>query len=358
MHMIRWAAAIGGAVLSLAQASAAQAWQKVSPASVGLEAKVLDRIAHTAEQGKSNCLLVLRDDKLAGEWYFNGTGPDTTQDVYSATKSFTSTLVGVAQDEGDLRITDPASKWIPAWSATPSAGVTVRDLLSMDSGRQWSFSSDYGGLLQAPDKTAFATGLGQSAAPGTSWTYNNSAVQALEPVLRGATGESVATFAARKIFEPLGMSHTKMTTDQAGHAELFEGIRSTCRDMARFGEAMLHGGRPVVSSSWVTQATGRPSTALNAGYGYLWWLNHKGTLASPYSATSLDGAEHPTTKQGRIVPGAPADLYWALGLGNQLIQIDPATKTVVVRLGKGEPNPQPPTFGPKEASEVVTEAVR
>jgi hypothetical protein len=58
-----------------------------------------------------------------------------------------------------------------------------------------------------------------------------------------------------------------------------------------------------------------------------------------------------------VVPGAPADLYRALGLGNQLLQVDPATDTVVVRLGAAEPDPQPPTFGPAEASAVVTKAI-
>jgi hypothetical protein len=50
-------------------------------------------------------------------------------------------------------------------------------------------------------------------------------------------------------------------------------------------------------------------------------------------------------------------MYWALGLGNQVIQVDPDTKTVVVRLGSAEPLPRPPTFGPAEASKVVTKAV-
>ena len=59
-----------------------------------------------------------------------------------------------------------------------------------------------------------------------------------------------------------------------------------------------------------------------------------------------------------MVPGAPPDMFWALGLGNQVIQVDPGSRTVVVRLGTAEPTPRPPTFGPAEASRVVTEAVR
>jgi CubicO group peptidase (beta-lactamase class C family) len=129
--------------------------------------------------------------------------------------------------------------------------------------------------------------------------------------------------------------------------------------MARFGVLMLDrglwGGKRIVSRSWVEQATGMSSSKLNAGYGYLWWLNHKGVIEDVLAATSLQQARHAT--RGRLVPGAPDGMYWALGLGNQIIQIDPGTKTVVVRLGTADPIPLPPTFGPAEASRVVTEAV-
>ena len=235
----------------------------------------------------------------------------------------------------------------------------MRDLLSMDSGRDWSTLSDYLGLLAARDRTAFAIGLGQAAAPGTVWAYNNSAVQTLDRVLREATHESVVTFAEQRLFGPLGMTHTRMATDRAGNAQMFEGIHSTCRDMARFGVLMLNrglwDGKRIVSSSWVEQATGPSSSRLNAAYGYLWWLNHEGVVADVLAATSLQQARRAT--KGRLVPGAPDGMYWALGLGDQIIQVDPGTRTVVVRLGAADPIPVPPAFGPAQASRVVTEAV-
>jgi hypothetical protein len=89
----------------------------------------------------------------------------------------------------------------------------------------------------------------------------------------------------------------------------------------------------------------------------LWWLNRKGVIGSPLVATDLSKAQNPTTAKGQVVPDAPDDMFWALGLGNQIVQVDPGSKTVVVRLGTGAARPQPPTFGPAEASKVVTEAV-
>lgn len=338
-----------------------QPWPTVAPSTAGLDAGRLDAIAAEAKKGKSNCLAVVRDGRMAGEWYFRGTGPDTAQNIYSATKSVTSTLVGIAQDDGDLRIDDSASKWIPEWRGTSAAAVTVRDLLSMDSGREWSFRTDYVQLLGARDRTDFAVGLKQQRAPGQVWTYNNAAVQTLQRVLRQATGQDVATYARTRLFAPLGMARTTMTADRAGNAQMFMGVQSTCRDLARFGSLLLDGGRwggrRIVSARWVTEATGRSSTRLNAAYGYLWWLNRPGPLAGPLAATDLGAASRPKTIQGPLVHGAPQDMFWALGLGNQLVQVDPRSRTVVVRLGTAEPRPRPPTFGPAEASRVVTEAL-
>ena len=138
------------------------------------------------------------------------------------------------------------------------------------------------------------------------------------------------------------------------------GIESTCRDMARFGLLILSqgqwAGKQIVSKAWVQEATGKPSTTLVANYGYLWWLNHEGPLANPSIATDPTEPTGPTLN-GRVAPGAPDDMFWAIGAGNQIIQIDPGSKTVVVRLGTASPRPQPPTFGPVEASKVVTEAM-
>jgi CubicO group peptidase (beta-lactamase class C family) len=363
--LLRLAALLAAVLLGSAGSSAAPApgftWQKAAPDAVGLDAKVLGRIAAQARRGKSNCLVVVRDGKIAGEWYFRGTGRTTAQEVFSVTKSFTSTLVGIAQAEGKLRIGRSASTWIPRWRGTPAEAVTVRNLLSNDSGRQWSLRTDYVDLLQARDRTAFGIGLPQADPPRTVWAYNNAAIQTLEQVLQRAVGQDVAAFAAQRLFRPLGMGQTAMTRDVAGNPQVFYGLRSTCRDLARFGLLMLNGGRwgarQLVPAAWVREATGRSSTRLNAAYGYLWWLNRDGVLGDAGSPTRADHLDDPSTRTGRLVPGAPASTYWALGLGNQLIQVDPGSRTVVVRLGTAEAQPRPPTFGAAEASRVVTEAV-
>ena len=252
------------------------------------------------------------------------------------TKSVASTLVGIASDEGLLAIDGSASAHVPTWQGTAAAAVTVRNLLSNDSGREWSVASDYTGLVKAEDRTAYAVGLPQQHRPGTVWAYNNAAVQTLDAVLVDATGQRTARFAQDRLFAPLGMRDTRLTPSGGGSTNLAFGMQSTCPDLARFGLLFAQGGRwegrQVVSSAWVAAATGAPSQRLNAAYGYLWWLNREGTLRAPLD--EINGLGAPVDpKRGRLVPSAPPDVYAALGYGGQVVLVHPASQTVVVRLG-------------------------
>jgi CubicO group peptidase (beta-lactamase class C family) len=327
-------------------------WDTVDPTAAGFSPEGLAKMATAAEGGGSNCLLVTRHGKLVQEWYWNGKGADDAQEVFSATKSYTSTLVGIAQAEGKLSIDDSASKYIPAWKGTPAEAVTVKNLLSNDSGRHWDYETDYLKMAAAaPDKNAFAIGLEQDEPPGKVWVYNNSAIQTLSAVLDTATGSKPAAYAKEKLLGPIGMAHSEMTSDRAGNTLTFMGLHSTCRDMARYGYLALNkgnwNGTQIVPAAWIDEATGHASQPLNAAYGYLWWLNRKGKIPSIISPTSAeDQAGKP---EGLMVPGAPENVFWALGLGNQMIAIFPDTGVVAVRLG--------PTNAPKGATKFDTESI-
>ncbi len=315
-------------------------WDTTTAEEAGIDQAVLDALAERAVASSSNCLLVTRGGKLVQEWYWAGTGPGSAQEVFSASKSFTSTFIGIASDDGDLAVTDKASDYIPQWKGTPSEDVTVENLLSNDSGRHYDLRTDYGDMAAlAPDKTGFAVGLGQDAPPGEVWVYNNSAIQTLEAVFEGATGKDMSEFAEERVFEPTGMEHTSLDRDKAGNPLAFMGIQSSCRDMARFGYLMLRegnwDGEQVVSQDWVSQATDS-SQDLNAGYGWLWWVNDYGPQEGDELAVGTGTAKR-AGEPGNLVPGAPEDMYFAQGLGGQVIAVDPGTDTVVVRLG-------PPTY--------------
>lgn len=331
-------------------------WARADAAAAGFDPAVLDDIAAEAEANDSNCLVVTRHGRIVGEWYWNGTNPDSTQNVWSVTKSLTSTLVGLAESDGDLALDDSASESIPAWAGTPAAAVTVEDLISNDSGRHWDLQTDYLGLTSSPNRTAFAIGLGQDAAPGQVWAYNNAAIQTLDDVLAASTGQEPADMASERVFDPIGMADSTMTTDSAGNTNTYFGLESSCEDLARFGYLFLREGlwqgNQVVPSDWVDAATGAPSQAINSGYGYLWWINHLGPITGPLNPMTLEQAA--TAPHSRVVESAPADMYWAQGLGGQVVQVDPGSDTVVVRLGAATAGAP---YGMANTSRVVTEAL-
>jgi len=336
-------------------------WATQDAAKAGFDRAQLAAIAAKAKAGASDCLVVTRKGKIVDEHYWRTASKDRSQEVWSATKSYTSTLVGIAQDEGKLKVTDKASTYIPQWKGTKSAAVTIRNLLSNDSGRRWDVKTDYTDMaLGAKDKTAFSIALGQDAAPGKVWAYNNSAIQTLSAVIKKATGMDASAYAAKKLLTPIGMSHSALKKDASGGSLTFMGLSSTCRDMARYGYLMLHKGRwngkQIVSERWVDEATGASSQKLNAAYGYLWWLNRKGPITGPLRPTT--GQAGGDQKVGQLVPGAPADMFFALGFGNQIIMVDPASETVVVRMGPARAPAGTTPFTPQVAATVVTQALK
>ncbi|MFO7561545.1 MAG: serine hydrolase [Enhygromyxa sp.] len=304
-------------------------WATAAPEQHGLTTEGLSQLAAVAEQLDSSCLMVIHDGVVVGEWYWDGFDRSkNVTNVFSVTKSITSTLVGIAQADGQLQIDQPASTYIPRWADTPSASVTVRNIISNDSGRFWSFESDYvTGLLLALDQTAYAIGLSQQADPGAVWEYNNSAIQALHPVLAEATDQDVSLYAQQKLFEPIGAT-ARMGLDPIGNPLTYQGATASCDDMARFGYLALREGKwkdqQLVPQQWFKQAT-TPSTELNAGYGFMWWLNKKGHVVLP---------SFPLRNEfdGQMVPAASEQVFFALGAFGQLVIVDPKEEYVVVRL--------------------------
>jgi CubicO group peptidase (beta-lactamase class C family) len=332
-------------------------WAHARPRALGFDAQRMEAIALDAKPSRSTCLLVARKGKVVGEWNWGGLEPETPREVFSVTKSITSTLVGLAQADGDLDIDDRAQRYIQEWRGTKSRSVTIRDLLSNVSGRFWDIGTDYGDLPQAEDRTQFAVDLDQLYPPGKVWTYNNAAIQTLDRVVSTATGEETRAFAAERLFGPLGMTHTQMTADPAGNTNAFFGTQTTCEDLARFGYLFLRHGRwgddQVVPRSWVRAAVGQSSQDHNAAYGLLWWLNRQGPIIGPL-ATDAPGQPKPSV--GQTMPGLPANAFTAQGLGGQMVLVDPGSETVVVRIGQFQASPKDAYSG-NDAARFITEAL-
>ncbi|MBZ5741170.1 serine hydrolase domain-containing protein [Nocardioides mangrovi] len=340
-----------------AGAATVDGWHTTTPAKAGFHPQRLAKVARQARSYDSTCFAVVRDGRLVRDWNW-GTDRTTHRQTFSVTKSITSALVGIAVRDGDLDLDDPVADYVHAWRGTASADVTVRDLMSNVSGRFWSVDSDYAQLTQARNRTAYAIGLDQEFPRGTVWSYNNAAIQVLDKVLRTATGTRTDRFAATRLFEPLGMTHTFMTRDVADRStNVYFGVESTCLDLARFARLYLQqgsvGGHRILARSYVHASVGESSSTLNAAYGLLWWVNRYGALRGPIDDVDEDG-QPVTPVTGRLVPGAAGNLFSAIGLRGQIAMVDPGSRTIVVRLGPGTTD----GYGPRKAARAVTWALK
>jgi CubicO group peptidase (beta-lactamase class C family) len=331
------------------------AWATAEPADHGLSQEGLDELAAYLDSTNSNCMAVVKDGVLVDERYWNDTDAATQQEIFSASKSYSAALIGIAADLGFLDIDQPASDFITEWQGTDSETVTIRNLLSNDSGRFWDFETDYLRMVAAENRTEFAIGLDQQHPPGEHWEYNNSAIQTLQAVLERSTEQDMTAFAEEHLFGPLGMS-SYFLPDASGTEPTFMGVQSGCGDMARFGHLFLNdgtwAGEQIVSPEFASEATS-PSQDLNRAYGFLFWINEEGYL------TQGGAGQERTIGEGLFWPNTPEDAYAALGLGDQIILVLPSENMVVVRAGpsKTEDGGPPPNTSVDEIGRLAAAAV-
>jgi CubicO group peptidase (beta-lactamase class C family) len=267
--------------------------------------------------------VVVDDELLVYERYFGGADRQTRQTSFSVAKSFVSTLIGIAIDEGLIgSVTDPVTEYLPELSERDPRyeRITLRDLLTMSSGIRYEEQS-----LPLPwgddVDTYYGTDLrdlGLSATqivrpPGQEWLYNNYNPLLLGLVLERATGTSVSDYMATKLWQPLGAEADatwNLDSEGSGFEKLESGLNATPVDYARFGELFLHAGewngQRIVSQDWVREATAADVTTDPAGhYQYFWWID----------------TQRP-------------DRFYALGNFGQYIYVAPDAGAVIVRNGR------------------------
>jgi CubicO group peptidase (beta-lactamase class C family) len=201
--------------------------------------------------------------------------------LYSLSKSFTSTAVGLAVSEGKLSLDDQVLSFFPQdGPAEPSANLKamrVRDLLRMSTGQQ----AEPARPADQPWTKAF---LAQPVPfkPGTHFLYNTSATYMLSAIVQKATDATVLDYLKPRLFEPLGIEHPTWEASPQGITAGGYGLSIRTEDIARFGQLYLQKGKwqgkQVVPESWVEAATslqtsngGNPQSDWDQGYGYQFW---------------------------------------------------------------------------------------
>lgn len=292
------------------------AWSEARPDVVGIDSATLKEAEQIYPRlfPSGYSLLVIRNGFLVSESYFNGQTAETTNHIFSVTKTFVSTLVGVAVQQGWIESVDErVADLLPEYSVHPKfSELTLEDVLTHRSGVRGS--KNFEDLLKEEPRYP----------PGTVFEYSNYAPNLLSAILdrqakQGMAGKvsDVPTLAQEYLFGPLGISVSEWSKGPNGIPEGGNGLHMNTRDMARLGYLLLRDGRwedkQILPMGWVQAASeNRVEFDRQKGYGYLNWVRRQSDIVQ--------------TAQGDIeVQG-----YFAYGHRGQFIGVYPELDLLVV----------------------------
>lgn len=292
-------------------------WDTVDPTELGWCTEELLALDDFAATSATRSLIILHRGKIAHEAYYNGHTADDSWYWASAGKSLTAFMIGMAQEQGLLDITDPTSDYLgTGWtscSLDDEAKIRIIDQMRMVTGIDYEA---YDGACRTPDC------LTCRDSPGDEWYYQNGPYTLLSDVLEAATGSSYSLYTAQQLTARTGIRGLWVPLDD--NVVFF----STARSMARYGLLVLAQGSwegtSILSDRDYLQAMTSTSQTINPAYGYLWWLNGKSTFRLPSSTLDLNGY---------LAPDMPADAVMALGKNSQIIIVIPSLDMVIIRQG-------------------------
>ncbi len=313
-------------------------WKMSTPGDHGLSAPALEAAAaKLAEAGERQGLVVIRHGQLAFERYwaneYHRAEPAWKNVSFSSGKSWGSTMIGRAVTQGRLSVDDLVSRYHPPLASGFKPETTIKHLLTMSSGGTMIMkpSSKPPRKLDAPSppgpgveyerypeaEKGTPPGYGQTIRPGEMFFYDGAPADHLADVISAAVGKSSHRYMVEDVVAPLGceaFQYQPEGVDRKDNIRIGGSIQLSCRDMARLGQLYLNGGRwggeQLIAESYIRDAI--TPTALNAAYGYLWWLNGTGRTEA-----------------------APRSMYFAAGARGQFCFVLPEHDMVIATMGFG-----------------------
>jgi len=259
-----------------------------TPEAEGVSSAGLLRFVNTLDRegGGVHSVMVVRHGRVILEGWWAPYTPDMPHELYSLSKSFTSTAVGMAVAEGRLSVDDEVLRFFPSDTPeNPSAhlrAMRARDLLTMSAGHQDETSS-------AADRISPKSFLAHPVPhkPGTHFKYNTPATFMLSAIVQARTGSNVLDYLRPRLFEPLGIEGATWDTNTAGISLGGYGLKVRTEDIAKFGELYrrkgMWNGRRLLPEAWVDLATSRqmsngsnPKSDWDQGYGFQFWRCRNG----------------------------------------------------------------------------------
>jgi CubicO group peptidase (beta-lactamase class C family) len=271
-------------------------WRTSAPEDQGLDPTALARVVQRAQKMNLHSLLVIRNGVLVSETYFAGYGADKTHELYSVTKSFTATLVGIAVDGGMISLEQPVLEYFSDLKVQNSdaskTSMTLAHLLSMTSGLDWAEGDPtYRAMYMSPDWVQYVLDIPMRAQPGSEFRYCSGCSHVLSAAVQKAADMNTRDFADTRLFKPLGISNYNWDADSQQIPIGGWGLQLTPRDIAKLGYLYLHkgswDGQQIVSAAWIEAATRTQiETGGSWGYGYQWWID---TAHNAYAARGRYG---------------------------------------------------------------------
>jgi len=232
----------------------------------------------------SVAFLVIKNDSIWNESYYDGYDKDSKSNSFSMAKSIVSASLGKAILEGKIKGLDQkVSDFFPEFNDQYSKHLTVGDLSSMSSGLNWdeSYYSPFSITTRAyfdEDLKGVILGLKGVSEPGKKYKYLSGDTQLLAMCIEKAVGTSLSTYVSEKFWKPIGAENEAFwqTDSEDGIVKAYCCVASNARDFARFGKLYKqHGkwnGTPILDSAFVAKST-QPRFKDSPEYGYGWWLS-------------------------------------------------------------------------------------
>lgn len=261
------------------------AWSKAKPEAVGMNSDALKEAEQIYPRifPSGYSLLVIRHGKIVSESYFHGQTAETSNHIFSITKTFSATLLGIAAKQGWINgVHQRVAELLPEYPIHPKlAALTLEDVLTHRSGVKSNRT--------VSDISLFLKDEPQSV-PGTVFEYSNYAPNLITAILdriakKGVAGDAkdVPALAKKYLFGPLGINVSEWTKGPKGLPEGGNGLYMTSRDMARLGHLMLRDGywedQQLLPIGWIKEASQlRAEFDREKGYGYLNWVRNRPDL--------------------------------------------------------------------------------
>ena len=236
------------------------------------------------EQRETKSFLVIKNDSIVFEKYYDGYDENSLSNSFSVAKSIVVSLMGKAIMEGKIKGLDqPVSDYFDEYKEGLASELTVGNLASMSSGMKWN--EKYYSVINITSESYFTDDLRSVILrqkiidkPGQSFRYSSGDTQLLAMVIEKATGTTLSDYLSEKFWKPMGAENNalwQLDSDNYGMEKAYCCIASTARDFARFGKLYINNGKwgneIILDSSFVELAT-KPVFDSSPYYGYGWWL--------------------------------------------------------------------------------------